>query len=401
MPMYLCRVADAKGKIEELVREAVSEEPLLRELSSRSLFVLSMKELTQGDAVSNKRKRFPRKVVCELTDLLTLMLGSGLSLKDSLEVAQSVSTKGAGKELVSLLLERIRKGSSFAAALEGTGKNFPSVYRGLVKIGERIGNLDQVFTRLSSYLTDEKKLRDRLGGALLYPSIVLAMAAVSAILIVTVLFPQMKDIFSQFGPAAGGRIDSLMGSFTIAFIVVGGFVAAAVSGLVGVFRARRKGGPAAVRIDAFFLRLPILKSFQMQRELLNFAFAMETLTAAGVSVEEALLEGAGAVGNNALKEDLLAVREKVIKGEHLSAAFSQSTVFPSRIARWVGIGERVGHIEKVFGQLRAYYQQEVEKWLNRFMALIEPAIIVVLGILIALFVVFFIVPIFSLYQNAL
>ena len=166
-------------------------------------------------------------------------------------------------------------------------------------------------------------------------------------------------------------------------------------------RARRRGGPLAIRIDAFFLRVPLVSSFLIQRELLNFAFAMETLTASGVSIEEALSEGADSVGNNALKSEIVEIREKVIKGDHLSTAFSASTLFPSRVARWVAIGERIGHVEKVFGQLRAYYQQEVEKWINRLMTLIEPAFIVVLGILIILFVVFFIVPIFSLYGNIL
>jgi type II secretory pathway component PulF len=401
MPVYLCRVADGKGKIEEMLREAVSEEPLLREFSSRNLYIISMKELVPGEASAKKGRRFSRKVVGELTDLLTLMLGSGLSLKDSLEVAQSISTRGPGNELVTLLLERIRKGGTFAAALEGAGTSFPSVYRGMVKIGERIGSLDQVFTRLSTYLTDEKKLRDRLAGALMYPSIVLSMAVASAVLIVTVFFPRMREFFSQLGPETTGKVDSLMNTLTVAFAVIGSLLALLVGALVFVMVTRRKGGPRAVLIDAFFLRVPLLRTFLMQRELLNFTFAMETLTSSGVSVDEALLEAAETVSNNALREDVRSIREKVMKGEHLSAAFSRSAMFPPRISRWVGIGERVGHVEKVFGQLRLYYQQEVEKWINRIMSLIEPAIIVALGLMIVLFIVFFIIPIFSLIGNVM
>jgi type II secretory pathway component PulF len=401
MPVYLCRVADGNGKIEELLREAVSEEPLLREFSSRNLYILSMKELAQGEGTGKQGRKFSRKVVGELTDLLTLMLGSGLSLKDSLEVAQSVADRGPGNELVTLLLERIRKGGSFAAALEGAGNSFPSVYRGMVKIGERIGSMDQVFMRLSAYLTDEKKLRERLGGALMYPSIVLGMAVASAVLIVTVFFPRMREFFSQLGPEMTGRIDSMMKGLSVTFAVIGTLMALLIGALVFVIVSRKKGGPRAVLIDAFFLRVPLLRAFLVQRELLNFTFAMETLTASGVSVDEALMEAAEAVGNKALRQDVVSIREKVMKGERLSAAFSRSAVFPQRISRWVGIGERVGHVDKVFGQLRAYYQQEVEKWINRIMSLIEPVIIVALGVMIVLFIVFFIIPIFSLYGNAL
>jgi general secretion pathway protein F len=401
MPVFVCRVSDRNGKIDEVLRESVSEEPLARELSAQSLFVISVKELPQGVAGQPRGRRYSRAVVRELTDVLTLMLGSGLSLKDSLEVAQTVSRRGAGNELVTLLLEKIRKGSTFAGALESAGSSFPSVYRGLVRIGERIGSLDQVFARLSAYLGDEKRLKERLCTALLYPAIVLSVAIMSAVLAVTLLFPRLHDIFSQIGPGMAGKVESLMSSLSVTFVAIAAVVLWSATMCACAARARKKGGPLAVRIDAFFLRVPLVASFLIQRELLNFTFAMETLTASGVSVDEALSEGAGATGNRALKQEILEIREKVMKGEHLSTAFSRSSLFPPRVARWMGIGERVGHVEKVFGQLRAYYQQEVEKWIHRLMTLIEPALIVVLGLLIILFVVFFIVPIFSLYGNVL
>jgi type II secretory pathway component PulF len=401
MPVYVCRVADASGKIEQFLRDAASEDSLVRELSAGSLFVLSVKEQEHQDGARGEGKRFSRKLIRELTDLLTIMLGSGLSLKDSLEVAQTVSSKGPANELLTLLIQRIRKGDSFASALDAAGKSFPSVYRGMVKIGERIGSLEQVFSRLSAYLSDEKKLRERFSAALIYPAIVLSVALLSAVLIVTVLFPRLREIFSEIGQGMAGRVESLMGSLTTAFVAIGTLLLLATALAVLMIRARRKDGTFAVRIDAFLLRVPLVASFLMQRELLNFSFAMETLTAAGVSVEEALSEGAGAVGNHALKKDIRLMREKVMKGERLSLAFAHSALFPESIARWIGIGERVGHVAKVFGQLRTYYQQEVEKWINRLMALIEPAIIVFLGLLIILFVVFFIIPIFSLYGNIL
>jgi type II secretory pathway component PulF len=300
-----------------------------------------------------------------------------------------------------LLLERIRKGSTFAAALEAAGNSFPPVYRGMVRIGERIGSLDQVFPRLSAYMGDQKKLRDRLTAALLYPAIVMGVVVVTAVLILVVLFPRLREIFTQIGPGMAGRVESLMQSLVVAFIVIGALLAVGAVLIVVALRLRGRGGEPAVRLDAAILRVPVLSGFLVQRELLNFAFAMETLTGAGVSVEEALAEGADAVDNRALRKEIFAIRGKVMRGEHLSAAFNRSAVFPARIARWVGIGERVGHVEKVFGQLRAYYQQEVEKWISRLMTLIEPALIVALGIMIILFVVLFIVPIFSLYGSVL
>ncbi len=232
-------------------------------------------------------------------------------------------------------------------------------------------------------------------------AMVLGVAVMSAVLIVVVLFPRLRDIFGQIGQGMAGKVESLMSSLAMSFSILGALLAAAVALCAAALWMRKRGGRPAIRIDSFLLRVPLVSSFLIQRELLSFAFAMETLTASGVGIEEALSEGADSVGNTALKEEITGIREKVIRGEHLSTAFSESALFPTRIARWVAIGERVGHVEKVFGQLRVYYQQEVEKWINRLMTLIEPAFIVVLGILIILFVVFFIVPIFSMYGNIL
>jgi type IV pilus assembly protein PilC len=312
MPVYLCRTANAQGKVEEFRRDAASEEPLVRELSARGYYVLSVKELLQGEKAATRTRRFPRKAIGELTDLLSLMLGSGLSLKDSLEVAETVFSKGAANDLVTLLLEKIRKGGNFASALESTGNSFPSVYRGMVRIGERIGTLDQVFGRLSTYLKDEKKLRERFGAALTYPLIVLGVATLSGLMIVFFLLPRLREVFSQIGPAMAGKFDSLMRSLVVSFSAIGIVVVLAVSVIIGALVTRKKGGPLAVRIDAFILKIPIISSLLLDRELLNFAFAMETLTTAGVSVEEALSESSGAAENKALQEQIFAIREKAI-----------------------------------------------------------------------------------------
>ncbi|HEY9593783.1 MAG TPA: type II secretion system F family protein [Spirochaetia bacterium] len=391
-------MATPTGKIEESIREAASEESCLRELSAQGGFVLSIREAGHGATGSG---RISRKALSEITDLVSLMLSSGLSLKDSLEVAQGIFTRGESNELVSRLLERIRKGSTFAAALAASGTGVPPFYVGMVKIGERIGTLDQVFARLSVFLKEEKALRDRFSSAMIYPAIVLGVAVMAAAFIVVFLFPRLRDIFASVGPSMAGRVEGLMASLNVAIVVVGVVLVVLAVAVAALAAVRRAGGPPAVRIDAFMLSLPVVAPLLLRRELLNFTFAMEALTAAGVGVEEALSEGAGALTNRALGDAVAGIRERLMKGEKLSSAFAATRFFPERMARWMAVGERVGHVEKVFGQLRAYYQQEVEKWISRVMALIEPVLIVGLGVFIVLFVVFFIVPIFSLFGNVM
>ncbi|MCX7030480.1 MAG: type II secretion system F family protein [Spirochaetes bacterium] len=400
MPVYVCRVADAKGQIGEFLREAASEESCLREVTEKHPYVLSIVELPEGRAERLSR-RCSRRLVQDLTEMLALTLASGLSLRDALEVAQTVFPRGEGNELVALLRERLSRGGSFTEALETAGAGFPPLYTGMVRVGERIGSLDQVFGLLSASLKREKTLRNRFSSALIYPAIVLGVAVLSAVFIVAVLFPRLREIFGQLGPAAAGNVESLMNGLGTALTVVGSVLCLLIALCAGVLAARRRGGRPAVRIDRFLLAVPLVSTFFRQRELLNFTFAMEALTAAGVGVEEALAEGAGVLTNLALAEEVRAIREHVLRGERISEAFAASELFPDRIARWMAIGERVGHVEKVFGQLRAYYQMEVDKWIDRLMALIEPALIAGLGILMIAFVVFFIIPVFSLYGTIL
>jgi type II secretory pathway component PulF len=135
--------------------------------------------------------------------------------------------------------------------------------------------------------------------------------------------------------------------------------------------------------------------------MMNLTFALETLCGGGFSVEEALQEAATVVANRAIRAGVLEVREALIKGVSLSVAFRENPVFSPRIGRWVAVGERSGQVEQVFAQLRRFHQGEMEKWTSRFMNLIEPALILLVGVLILFIVFFFITPIFSIYEGLL
>ena len=219
MPVFTCRIADGRGKVEEFLREAASEESCLRELGSAGRYVLSIVELPAARVAGSHRSS--RRLIHELTEMLTLTLGAGLSLKDALEVAQTVFTRGEGNQLITLLREKLARGDSFSQALESAGAGFPPFYTGMVRIGERIGSLDQVFGRLSTYLKEEKSLRDRFSSALIYPAIVLGVAVLSGIFIVTVLFPRLREIFSELGPGAAGNVAGVMSGLATALSIAG------------------------------------------------------------------------------------------------------------------------------------------------------------------------------------
>jgi general secretion pathway protein F len=397
MAVFLCRVADPKGKIHEIVRESGSAESCLREISASQPFVISVREARGGAG----RRRFPMKTVRDLTDLLALLLPSGLSLKDSLEACAGALDRPPGQGLVSALLGNLRKGASLADALEGMAGTFPPFYRGMVRVGERIGSLERVFRELSGSLKSEKEMRDKVVSALVYPGVVLATAFAGAVLLLLVLIPRLQGVFAELGPQVPARLHSLTAALGAALGTAAGLTVLAAVTAAAAASVRRRDGPAALRLDAALARVPLVSAFLLRRDLLTFASAMEAMTAAGVGVEEALADCAGTISNRALRADARAVHERVLKGELLSAAFARSARFPARVGHWCAIGERAGRVENVFGQLRAFYGQEVVTWVTRLTTLVEPALILGLGILLILFIVLFVVPVFSLYAEVL
>ncbi|RPJ03278.1 MAG: type II secretion system F family protein, partial [Spirochaetaceae bacterium] len=149
----------------------------------------------------------------------------------------------------------------------------------------------------------------------------------------------------------------------------------------------------------FMLKIPVLGKSALYTESMNFLFAMDTLTGSGYSVEEALDEASHVLKNNALKKAVMKIRDRIIRGDALSEAFYEQKLFPQRIAQWIVIGERSGKVEQVFSQLSKYYQDEIDKWSTRLASWIEPFMIVAIGIFLIIFVILFLLPVFSMSGN--
>lgn len=401
MPTYRCRVADSRGKTRELVFEAKSEDLVLRDLSAQGLFPIEI-AATEPDAGHRRSGRtVSKKAVIDFTDSLALMLSSGVSFKDAVRVlAASVLDRGA-KSLASSVSESLAKGKPFSEALAPFGRSFSSVYRGLVRIGERIGTLESVIQRLSLYLHEDRKIRDRALNALTYPALVLCVAVLGAGLIAAVVLPGMREMFASLGDAYAERIDRAVGAMTGVMIGLAVTPAAAAAAALTALAVRRKNRPFAMRFEAIMFRLPAVGAYMKKRSIMHFAFAMEILTANGVPVEDSLTEAASGIASELFREEAARLRRAVERGERLSAAFLATGFFPERIGVWTAVGEQTGQVDKVFAQIRMTYQAEIENWSARFMTLIEPAVILVMGAMMLMLVLVFIVPMFSMFGSLL
>ena len=342
-------------------------------------------------------KKNYEKEVLEFTEMMEMLLESGLSIRDALEaldlMGKDSSAASTGKiSLGKTLLEHIRRGATFAQGMDMM-EEFPPMYREMIRVGNSVGSVEKIFPRLGAYLRDRKKLRDKISGALVYPALVLAVAFLGTAGLIFFVMPRMELIFAGFGADAGDSIRRNVRSLELALGVTA-ILGALLAGSAGFLRNNSV-------IDRLALTAPLAGKFILSWESFNFVFAMEVLTGGGAPVEEAVLEAAALVSNGVYRRSLLQTREDLLNGASLARAFFENPFCPPCMGQWAAIGERSGKTERVFAQLRSYFQGELERRSSKFILLIEPALIAVIGMVILALVAGILLPLFSVYGTIL
>jgi type II secretory pathway component PulF len=339
-------------------------------------------------------KKNYEKEVLEFTEMMELLLESGLSIRDALEALAAMNSNPApGKvSLGETLLAHIHRGASFAQAMDMM-EEFPPIYREMIRLGNSVGSVEEIFPRLGVYLRDRKKIRDKISGALAYPALVLMVAFLGTAGLIFFVMPRMELIFAGFGADAGNSIRRNVRALELAL----GIPAALAALFFGAARFLQKNSV----VDRLALSVPLAGKFILSWESFNFVFAMEVLTGGGIPVEDAILEAAALVSNRAYRSSLLQARERVLNGGSLERAFFENPFCPPCMGHWAAIGERSGETEKVFSQLRSYFQGELERRSAKFILLIEPAMIAAIGMAILALVAGILLPLFSVYGSIL
>jgi type II secretory pathway component PulF len=347
------------------------------------------------------------KAALEFTEMMSTLLDAGLSLRDALELlsmmrgARHGAKPNAASQLAGELLAELRKGVSFARAIQQRPDVFSVIYTGMISIGDRVGSIERIFPRLTGYLREQKKTRERIASALAYPVLVLAVSLIGSVALAFVIIPKLDAIFAGFGADASQQIHANIRRFEVLFGSFGGVCVALIIFLAVCACFHKTNEQFACCFDSVLLRLPLIGALLTAWQTLNFAFAMETLAGGGVSIESALVEAASVVSNSAYRSALREVRERVVKGVTLSTVFAERVEFPAYLSQWLAIGEKSGKTEQVFAQIRAYFQDEIDRSTARLLTLVEPAMIVLVGVLLLAMVSGIMLPLFSMYGSIL
>jgi type II secretory pathway component PulF len=395
---FVCRVVESGGKRVVLRREAPHEEAVVRDLNQEGFFILSV--APASEETSGAAAKLKPSVVLEFTQILATLTANGLAIKEALTIAKRLGGQAVAP-LLSDVEGRVAKGSSLFDALSVWSGSFSPLYLGLVRIGEKTGDLSSIFQQLVGYLAGRQTLRDKTVNSLVYPAFVLGIAFIGAVLLLTVVLPGLTGMVSSLNPQAAAVYQGNVGRFQVGGGIVLVILGLLVAGVIAALNRRKTDPSWALRVDALLLRVPLLGAFTKASFGFNFSFAMETLLSTGYPLEEALQESSWVVGNQRYRTGLIRARDGVIKGAPLSEALRGERVFPEVLVGWVAVGEGAQDLVRSFAQVRTFYQRDIDKLFSRFMNLVEPALIVGVGVILLVMILNFITPIFTMMGNLL
>ncbi|MFO1474557.1 MAG: type II secretion system F family protein [Lysobacterales bacterium] len=327
---------------------------------------------------------------------LATMMKSGVPIVASLEIIAGGQKNPKFKDLINNLRADIEGGSSIYEALSKHPVQFDELYRNLVKAGESAGVLDTVLDTIATYKENIESLKGKIKKALFYPAMVVAAAiGVSAILLVFVV-PQFEAVFQGFGADLPAFTKFIIGisNFMVKFWWL---ILFATGGAIFAFIFFKKRSPAFSHfLDRMILRVPVIGKIMHEAALARFARTLAVTFAAGVPLVEALDSVAGATGNTVYEAAVKRVRDDVSVGYPVNMAMKQTGLFPHMVIQMTAIGEEAGALDTMLYKVAEFYEEEVNNAVDALASLIEPIIVVILGVIVGSMVIAMYLPIFKL-----
>ncbi|MGR9044371.1 MAG: type II secretion system F family protein [Gammaproteobacteria bacterium] len=399
MALFAYKAVNGGGEVEEGFREAPDERSLIAELQAEGLIPVRVKpsrgRTFLGIPLGIKQQRLSQKDLALFTGELATLLDSGLPLDRSLSVLMEVAADHDKlNAMIGRVLEKVKGGASLADALQNQSGMFSKFYLNMIRAGEAGGSLGTVLIRLSEYLERSKELKDTVSTALIYPAILLVMSLASLLVMLTFVVPQFTEMFESAGQdlpiptqIVVGLADWLRAYWWL--LVLAGVA-------VSAFMNAQLTDPAARKTwDGRFLAMPVVGTIILNMETANITRTLGTLLGNGVAILNALTIVRETVSNQVLAAAIQDAEEHLKQGRHMSDAFLEKAVLPKMALQMIRMGEETGRLEEMLLRVAAIYDKQLRVSIQRMLALLEPALIISLGLMIAGIIVSILLAILS------
>ena len=398
MFVYEYQARDSSGKSISGQLEAADQLAANAILSSRNLMVTSLKV---GAAKKAATKRLqgnvkPQDLVI-FTRQLATMIDAGLPLVQTMMVLEEQTDSKALKPIIRSVLQKIEAGESFSKALAAYPKVFPKLYVCMVEAGETGGLLAEILDRVASYLEASSRLKKKVKSAMAYPMIVCLIAICISLFLMIKVIPIFADIFKDFGAKLPMPTQILIQVSSVLrqyFLMVVMAVGAVIFLLVKIKKTKR----GTVVWDRVKLKFPIFGKLAHKICISRFARTFAALLRSGVPILETLRIVGQSSGNTQVEGAVEKTAESIERGDNLAIALGQHAIFPPMLVRMIAAGEQTGKVDVMLEKISDFYDEEIEATLGALTSLIEPLLIVFLGVVVGTIVICMFLPIFKLNQ---
>ena len=397
--LYHYSAVDVSGKVLESDYEANSLEQILQYLESNQLRPLDVKPVKQQKDIF--QGFFSGKITTTdkvfLTKYLALMLRVGIDLLSAINILISDFEKPAVRNFLMDVRTNLTQGQPFWKSFAGHPEAFSPTFVSLVKAAEVSGNLQKTFEDLSASVEREAEVQGRVKSALVYPVILVIMASAIMTFLVTFALPKIAGVFAQSGvkPPLFSQI-----VFTIGLFIGGNIwiILPVVIALVAfVFFSVKKTQTGKRVFEDIIMATPIVKTVYAQTALQRMASTISSLLRAGLPILDTINVAADTVGHRRFKQALRRIADEgLAKGMTIGEAFRRETVFPQTVTNLVAISEQAGHLDEVLGALADFYEAEIDASIKTLMSLLEPILLLIMGVMIAIIALSIIIPVYQL-----
>ena len=342
-----------------------------------------------------QRGKVSKKELAVFTRQFATMIDAGLPLVQCLDILGMQQENDGFKKVILRVKEDVESGSTFADALGKHPRVFDDLFVNLVSAGEVGGILDTILARLAAYIEKAMKLGKQIKSAMVYPSTILAVAVIVTVVLLLYVIPIFGNMFADFGqalPVPTQIVLALSGYTRKYFLVFILFIVLVVFAIRGYHRQET----GRRNIDRLLLRLPILGDLIRKIAVARFARTLATMVASGVPILEGMDIVAKSAGNKIIEEAVMKARTSISEGKTISEPLAQSKVFPIMVTQMVGVGEATGALDAMLTKIADFYDDEVDAAVGALTSLLEPMLMIFLGVVIGGLVIAMYLPIFKL-----
>lgn len=403
MPTFVVKAVSRDGETVETLREAPDEAALIRQLQEEGWLPIRVAPATSSWRWLRpgwRRARLKPKELTLFTRELATLLSAGLPLDRSLKVLLSVFPEGTAlNTLTERILEQVKGGAQLSAALEAEGGLFPKLYVSMVRAGEASGALESVLERLADYLERAQALRSSVVSALIYPAILVVVAIASLLALLTFVVPQFEEMFQSAGKELPLPTQIVM-AIASGIRSYGWLVLIGVLGMIRVVQNQLARPQLRYRFHRWLLKLPLVGGLLLKLDVARLAQTLSTLLEAGVPLLSALGIVKDTLGNLVLSEAVAQAGGRIKEGGEMSAALEEAGYFPIMALQMIKLGEETGKLAPMLSKMAEIYEAEVRVTVQRLLTLLEPMLIVGLGVAIAAIIMSILVAVVSVNELA-